>query len=69
MTIDDVLKYIALRNVEIAISMSKTIEYEIRLRLYGEYTALKNLEHHIIMETNPHNREDIRKFIEEGKME
>jgi hypothetical protein len=69
MTIDDVMNYIALRNVEIAISISKTIEYEIRLQLYGEYIALKNLEHNILMKTNPHNREDIRKFNEKEKME
>lgn len=60
MTIDDVLEWIAIKNVEMSNEMLNNISNDENWnRLMGASNILCSLRFHILMKTNPHNREDI----------
>jgi hypothetical protein len=68
MTIDDVLGWIEKRIAQIALNiggqyMTWTDSIKAKLQI------LEELRHHILMKTNPHNREDIKKFNKKFKDE
>ncbi len=66
MTSDDVLEWIAKKNVEMAIDMLDCSNEQWK-RHKGACDALKELRHYILIKTNPHNREDIKRFNEKNE--
>lgn len=63
MTLDDVLYWIASKNVQTFQNMQDTVTDDKQWdRNKGAYDVMKELEHYILIKTNPHNREDITKF-------
>lgn len=65
MTIDDVLEWIAQKNAEIFCDMHNNGRNDENWeRKKAAFNILEKLRHHILMKTNPHNREDIRKVNE-----
>lgn len=61
MNIDDVLGWIAKKEAEIALTMSECSNEEWK-RLKGVSDILGALRLHILIKTNPHNREDIERI-------
>jgi hypothetical protein len=62
MTIDDVLNWIAKKSGEYALMIPNS--NDCLQEIIGGIVALESLRFHILMKTNPHNREDIRKYNE-----
>jgi hypothetical protein len=68
MTIDDVMSWISKKSVELWQSMQSNVTNDESWNKFkGSYDILEELRMHILMKTNPHNREDIKKYNE--KME
>lgn len=65
MTTDEVLEWIAIRSANIAFVFATDRAWNPVLN--GQLTILEELRHHILMKTNPHNREDIRKVNERNE--
>ena len=70
MTIDDVLDWIAkesgdtaMRMIDITKKCDRNSEWD---NANGAYEVLQKLRHHILMKTNPHNREDIKRYNEKN---
>jgi len=61
MTIDDILNWIAIKNVQTLDKMKIYTSNEIWERSRGAHDVLEELRHYILIKTNPHNREDIKK--------
>ena len=65
MTIDDVLTWIAKKEIELFRARHDNIKNDEKWERYtGALDILGILRLHILEKTNPHNREDIKKFNE-----
>lgn len=62
MTINDVLQWIAQENIRFWQFMQDNVTDDNKwLKARGAYDVLERLRFHILMKTNPHNREDIKR--------
>ena len=65
MHVDDILTWISRKNVELFQSMQDNVTNDEKWnQLKGAHDILDSLRHHILTVTNPHNREDIKKYNE-----
>lgn len=66
MTTDDVLEWIAIKSAEIAFKISKCeiTPFSEKIEGHGMLNILQDLRFYILMKTNPHNREDIKRVNE-----
>lgn len=68
MTIDDVLEWIAKKQARNALRMINLTPFEkandVMGQLIIETDILNELRNYILMKTNPHNREDIKRYNE-----
>lgn len=62
LTSDQILEWISIKTVDILEEMRKALQDETWDRLRGAADVLEELRHYILIETNPHNREDIEEF-------
>jgi len=62
--IENIQKWIALKHLELFNKMRKSVDNDERWgRLRGAYDVLEQLHNYILLNTNPHNREDIAKAL------
>lgn len=67
MKVDDISKWIANEKVRLFQKMQASVTNDEKWdRFKGAYEVLEALQLHILTQTNEHNREDIRKFLNEG---
>lgn len=64
MSADDILKWIAIKSVDIGEILMKEKDRSLRIDAIARKEILEELRRYILMKTNPHNREDIRRFNE-----
>lgn len=70
MTMDDVLTWISVSNVKLWQRMQDNVTDDTKWnKARGAYDILEALRSHILMKTNPHNREDIKRFNEKNESE
>lgn len=67
---DDVLRWVAIKNVRINQKILESSFDKVDLAHYmGQLRALEELRLEILKQTNPHNREDIKKGLEREQLE
>jgi len=66
MTTDDVLDWIAKKTADVALELNNPSQMFLHEARLGALGVMEELKHHILMKTNPHNREDIKRVNEKN---